>query len=107
MRVRLLFADFRLTSFLLANCDLCRAKEGMYLLGSSRALHGAVDLAQQRGLGCMWGDVLTMLDNRGQISSSLPVSDASDSFEALHPSASSPTCSTRLVWSCPSQWSPA
>jgi hypothetical protein len=51
----------------------CRAKHGMYILGSTRALRAQCDKSRNHGDPCMWESVLDMLDAEDQLGSELPV----------------------------------
>jgi hypothetical protein len=51
----------------------CRAKEGMYLVGSSTALYAAAEKAMAAGRPCMWAPVLDHLNAEGCVGKSLQV----------------------------------
>jgi len=54
----------------------CRAKEGMYLVGSSAALYAAAEKSVAAGRPCMWAPVLDQLAADGRLGKSLQVSMA-------------------------------
>lgn len=52
---------------------LDRAKEGMYLVGSSAALSAAADKAIANGRSCMWASVVEHLTAQGCLGKTLQV----------------------------------